>query len=52
MPRDGRPFWWPRCRHCGRWLSWQHAALLAQLDDPWRCPRCAMRRTLATLEER
>lgn len=41
MPREGRPFWWPRCIRCGRWLDWERIALLSCLDDPWRCARCA-----------
>lgn len=41
MPRSGRPFWWPRCLSCGRWLDWERIALLSCLDDPWRCAHCA-----------
>jgi len=39
MPREGRPFWWPRCGSCGHWLSWERMGQHA-LDERWRCLRC------------
>lgn len=41
MPREGRPFWWPRCSSCGRWLSWGRMGE-HDMETPWRCARCAL----------
>jgi hypothetical protein len=41
MPGEGRPFWWPRCATCARWLSAERIELLDALTDPLRCARCA-----------
>ena len=52
--RQGRDFWWPRCRDCGRWLSWERWTLLCLADDNPRpqCERCEGRHMQLTIDGR
>ena len=51
MPREGRPWWWPRCGSCAQWLSWERMGE-HDLDTPWRCARCALAAEITELAQR
>lgn len=46
---SGRPWWWPRCADCGRWVTWERA-VVTSLDDHCICEPCEKRREKAVAE--
>ena len=52
MPREGRPWWWPRCDSCGQWLSWQRMGEHDLDTAGWTCARCALRREITEVAQR